>query len=70
MLAHSKNALPLLLVWPGTEYTSGTHLKEEFLDLFERYHGMVFSIPPHRQSNRQGTVNTLLMVNINPICKR
>ena len=35
--------------------------------------GMVFSIPPHRQS-RQRTVNTLLMVNINPIinliCKR
>ena len=35
--------------------------------------GMVFPIPPHRQS-RQRTVNTLLMVNINPIinliCKR
>ena len=31
--------------------------------------GMVFPIPKHRQS-KQWMLNTLLMVDINPICKR
>ena len=34
MLVHSKKAFLLPPVWPGTEYTQGTHLKEEFTDLF------------------------------------
>ena len=34
MLFHYKKAFLLPLVWPGTEYNLGTHLKEELTNLF------------------------------------
>ena len=65
MLAHSKKAFLLPSIWPGIEYTRVLIWKKTLLICFESYQGIPFSHACRVDRN----VNTLLMVNINPICK-
>ena len=44
----------------------GTHLKEELTNCFESYQRILYSDTGRVDRN----VNTLLMVNLNPLCKR
>ena len=53
-------------VWPETEYTWALIWKKSLLICFESYQGIPYSHTGRVDRN----VNTLLMVNINPICKR
>ena len=53
ILVHFKKAFLVPSARPGTDY-SDTHLKEELADLFWKQQGMVFPIPPHRQSRQDG----------------
>ena len=66
MLFHSKKAFLLLSVWPGTEYTWALICKKSLLICFESYQGIPYSHTGREDRN----VNTLLMVNINPISNR
>ena len=61
-----KILLPLSAVWPGTEYTWALILKKSLLICFESYQGTPYSHTGRVDRN----VNTLLMVNINPLCKK
>ena len=66
MLVHSKR--PSFSLQFGQKQNKQALIwKKSLLICFESYQGMVFPIPSHRQS-RQRMLNTLLMVNINPIC--
>ena len=53
-------------VWPRREYTWTLNWKQSLLICFESYQGIPYSHTGRVDRN----VNTLLMVNINPICKR
>ena len=53
-------------VWPGTECTWALICEKSLLICFESYQGIPYSHTGRVERN----VNTLLMVNINPICKR
>ena len=64
MLFHSEKFFVLPSVWQGIEYTWTLIGKKSLLVCFERYHG----IPIPTQAELHSDVNTLLMVNINPIC--
>ena len=64
-LFHSKRTFLLLSVWPGTEYTWALIWKKSLLICFESYQG----IPYSHTGRVDSSVNTLLMVNINPIWK-
>ena len=61
-----KKGLPRLFSLAKKKIYLGAHLKEELTDLFWTAPGYSYS---HRQ-RRKTMVNTLLMVNIIPICKR
>ena len=66
VLFHSKKAFLLPSVWPGTEYTWSLIWKKRLLICFESCQGI-----PHFHTGRvDRNMNTFLMVNINPICKR
>ena len=62
-----QKGLPSPFSLAGNTIYLGTHLKEELIDLFWKLPG--YFLFPHKQS-RQRMVNTLLMFNINPVCKR
>ena len=67
-----KKAFLFSSIWQGTEYTWGLIRKNGLLVCFESYQG-ISSIPPPPPSTHTGrvdrNVNTLLIVNIDPICK-
>ena len=62
-----QKCLPSLSSLARNRIYLGTDLKEKLTDLFCKLPG--YCLFPYRQS-RQKMVNTLLMVNIKPICKR
>ena len=62
----SKKVFLLPSVWPGTKYTWALIWKKSLLICFGSYQGILYSHTGRVDRN----VNTLLMVNINPICKR
>ena len=66
MLASSRKDLPYNFGLVKKRIYLNTHLKEKLTDFFLNYQGIPYS---HRQ-NRKRMVNTLLMVNTTPICKR
>ena len=66
MLFHSTKAFLLPSVWPGTEHTWALIWKESLIICFESYQSIPYSHTGRVDSN----VNTLLMMNINLICKR
>ena len=66
MFFQSKKTFHLSLVWPGTEYTWTLIWKKSLLICFESYQGIPYSHTGRVDRN----VSTLLMVNINPLCKR
>ena len=66
MIAHSKKTFILPSVWVGTEYNRVPIWKKSLLIVFENYHG----IPCCQIGRVDRFMHTLLMVNINPICKR
>ena len=45
MLFHSKKALLLPLVWPGTEYTWALIWKKSLIICFESYQGIPYLFP-------------------------
>ena len=65
MLFHSKKAFFPLSVWPRIEYTWALIRNKGLLICFEGYQGILYS----HTGRVDKYVNTLLMVNINPICK-
>ena len=67
VFVHSKKSLPSPFSLARCRIYLGTHLREELTDLFLKLPG--HSLFPHRRS-RQRMVNTLLLVNINPILVR
>ena len=66
MLFHSKKAFLFPSVWPGTEYTWALICKKSLLICFESYQDILYSHTSRVEKN----VNTLLMVNIDPIYVR
>ena len=66
MIVYCKKLFLLPSVWPGTEYSWALIWKRSLLICFESYPG----IPYFHTGSKQKMVNTLLMVNINYICKR
>ena len=69
MIVHSKEAFLVPSFWPWTEHTWTLTWKKSLMIWFKSYQGISYSHIGHRQS-RQKMVNTLLMVNVNPICIR
>ena len=65
MLFQSKKTILFPSVWPGPEYTWALICKKSSLICFKSYQGIPYSHTGKVDRN----VNTLLMVNINPICK-
>ena len=65
MLFYSKKTFLLLSVSPGTEYTWALIWKKNLLISFESYEGTPYSHTGRVDRN----VKTLIMVNINPLCK-
>ena len=65
MLFHSKKALLLPSVWPGTKYTSALIWKKSLLICFESYQGIPYLFP-YRQSRQEfehfanGYINPIL----------
>ena len=66
VLFFSKKGSPRLFILAKKKIYLGAHLKEELTDLFWTVPGYSYS---HKQ-RRKTMENTLLMVNIIPICKR
>ena len=65
ILFHSKKVFFLPSVWSGTEYTWALIWKKSLLTCFEGYQVILSSHTGRVDRN----VNTVLMVDINPICK-
>ena len=66
MFFHSKKASYLSSVWPGKEYVWALIWKKSLLICFENYQGISYAHTGRVDKN----VNTLIIININPICKR
>ena len=63
---HSNKAFLLPSVWLGAEYTCALIWKKSLLICFESYQG----IPNSHTGRVDKNANTLLMVNISPICNK
>ena len=66
MLAPPERSFLLPSVWPGREYDWALIWKEVLQICFESYQG----IPYSHKHIRNRMVNTMLMVNVTPKCKR
>ena len=70
MLFHSKKALLLPSVWPGTEYTWALIWKKSLLIFLKSTKVFPIIYSHTGRVDRNLNILPMLMANINPICKR